>query len=281
MKVARRAWEHPAGKAGVVLLALVASVAVAGPWLAGHDALSSQIPDAVGANGGPVGPSAGFVLGADRLFRDELARLAVAIRLSVGVATAATALATMLGTGVGALAGLAEGRALDRAVTTLLDAALGFPYLLLLLALGAALDRTTPATLFWVLGLSGWLGLARLVRAKVLEIRRRDFVTAAQALGASRFRIARLHVLPALGSTVIVVASFTVPQMILAESVLGYLGLGIAPPLPSLGQMVQEGQDTVATAPWLLAAPATALVAAGLGFNLVGEAVRDAVDRTA
>lgn len=166
----------------------------------------------------------------------------------------------------------------DTALMRLVDVGLSFPFLLLVLALGAALERTTATTIFVTLGLTGWLGTARVVRAKTLQVRNLDFVVAARALGRSTLAILIEHVIPSVLGPILVLSTAAVAQMILAESALGYLGAGIAPPAPTWGHMLYEGQDNYAIAPWLVAAPGVAILFTVFGFNLLGEGLRDAFD---
>src|SRR5207244_1751694 len=135
------------------------------------------------------------------------------------------------------------------------DVGLSFPLLLLVMAIGAALDRTSMITIMVTLGLTGWLGTARVLRAKTLQVKSLDYVLASRALGQSTPRILVLHVLPNVAGPLIVIATVLVAQMILAESVLSYLGVGISPPTPTWGHMLFEGQDYYQAAPWLLLAP--------------------------
>jgi peptide/nickel transport system permease protein len=160
----------------------------------------------------------------------------------------------------------------------LVDVGLSFPFLLLVMAIGAALDRTTAVTILAVLGLTSWLGTARILRAKTMQVRGLDYVTAARALGQPTWSILARHVLPNVSGPLIVIATAQVAQMIVAESVLSYLGVGIAPPVATWGHMLYEGQDNYLAAPWMLAAPALAILCAVLGFNLLGEGLRDALD---
>jgi peptide/nickel transport system permease protein len=166
----------------------------------------------------------------------------------------------------------------DTALMRLVDIGLSFPFLLLVMALAAAFDRTTVSTILWTLGLTSWLGTARVVRAKTLSVRNLDFVGAARALGQPIRRILVSHVLPNVAGPVIVLSTAQVASMIIAESVLSYLGVGIAPPTPTWGHMLYEGQDVYVSAPWLLVAPACAILLSVLGFNLLGEGLRDALD---
>lgn len=173
----------------------------------------------------------------------------------------------------------AAGPNVDSLLMRFVDAALAFPFLLLILAVGSAVDVTTPATVLVTLGLTGWLGVARVVRAKAMQIRDSGYVEAARALGQSDMRILVGHVLPNVATPVRALAALLVAQMILAESVLGYLGAGTPPPLPTWGHMLAEGQEAMVSAPWLLAAPAGALVVAVFGFNLLGEGLRRALEK--
>jgi peptide/nickel transport system permease protein len=320
---------------GVVLVVLLLLFAIVGPVLSTHDPYASNFAHGVNAESAtPVGPSSEFLLGTDRIFRDQLARLAVGARLSLLIAFFATAIASTLGAAVGIVAGYYEGDdgvrlpwpllaglvtafvlALaarsqlvvpaatagviltaiavqwrvppllagplvnaDTVLMRVVDIGLSFPFLLLVMAIAAALDRTTVASILAVLGLTGWLGTARILRAKTLQVRSLDFVVAARALGQSTPAILIRHVLPNVSGPLIVISTVSVAQMILAESVLSYLGVGIAPPTPTWGHMLFEGQDYYVAAPWLLVAPATAILAAVFGFNLVGEGLRDALD---
>jgi len=196
-----------------------------------------------------------------------------AVALAIGVSALATAIATPV-------EALRAGPRVNVDVILMrtVDIGLAFPFLLLVMAVGAALDRTTPVTVCVVLGLTGWLGTARVVRTKTIQVRALDFVVAARALGRSTTGILWRHVLPNVSGLLIVVATISVAQMILAESVLGYLGVGIAPPQPTWGRMIMEGQDYLLAGPWLVLAPAGAIVLTVIGFHLLGEGLRDALD---
>jgi ABC-type dipeptide/oligopeptide/nickel transport system permease subunit len=167
---------------------------------------------------------------------------------------------------------------LDTALMRAVDVGLAFPFLLLVMAIGAALDRTTPTTITVTLGITGWLGTARLIRSKALLVRNLDYVVAARALGASTSHILLRHMVPSVAGPLIVIATVSVAQMIVAESVLSYLGAGVSPPAATWGQMLFQGQEFYLVAPWTLAAPAVAILLAVFGFNLLGEGLRDALD---
>jgi peptide/nickel transport system permease protein len=276
--IARAFRKNRSASIGVAIVGALLLFAILGPVLSSHDPYTSDFVHGISADKLPVGPNGTFWLGTDRLFRDELVRLAVGARLSLFIGIAATVIATAIGAVVGIVAGWFEGRILDSALMRVVDIGLAFPFLLLVMALAAALDRTTPTTVLLTLGLTGWLGTARIVRAKTMQIRNLDFVTAARALGQSTPGIMLRHVLPNVAGPLLVIATVSVAQMILAESVLSFLGGGIAPPAPTWGHMLFEGQDYITAAPWISIGPGLAIMASVLGFNLLGEGLRDALD---
>jgi ABC-type dipeptide/oligopeptide/nickel transport system permease subunit len=276
--------ENRSAVAGAIVVAVLVLFVVLGPAVAPHDALESDFVRGVGSDHLPVGPCAAFPLGADRIFRDVFARLAVGGRLSLLIAVSATFVATLIGAVVGIVAGYYEGRRVARVIDVdgvlmrTVDVMLAFPFLLLVMAIGAALDRTSVVTIFVTLGVTGWLGVARLVRAKTMQVRSLDYVTAARALGQSAPRVMFEHVLPNVAGPLVVCGTILVAQMIVADSILSYLGVGISPPTPTWGRMLHEGEDYLVTSPWLVAAPGTAIVLAVWGFNMLGEGLRDALD---
>lgn len=158
------------------------------------------------------------------------------------------------------------------------DVLLAFPFLLLVMALSAAIERTSEATIFLVLGLTAWTGTARVIRSKTLQIRELEFVVASRALGQSTPHILARHILPNVVGIAIVLGTNSVAGMIVAEAALSFLGLSLPPPTASWGRMLDEGRPYYSVAPWLLAAPAVAILLAVLGFNLLGEGLRDAFD---
>ena len=166
----------------------------------------------------------------------------------------------------------------DAVLMRSVDILLAFPFLLLVMAIGASLERTSAVTILVVLGATGWLGIARVLRAKTIEVRAQEYVTAARALGQSSPMIVLRHVVPNVSGPLVVSATVLASQMIVADSVLSYLGVGIAPPTPTWGRMLYEGQTYVTAAPWLVVAPAVAIVTASWGFNMLGEGLRDVLD---
>lgn len=270
-----------AAVAGAAIVAGLLVLSALGPLLARHGPLESDFVRGVSPDAMPVGPGRDFPLGADRLFRDVFARLASAGRLSLFIAVAATAIAGVLGTLVGLVSGwCATGRAaiVDELLMRVVDVLLALPFLLLVMAIAAALGHTSVVTILVTLGVTGWLGLARIVRAKTLQVRALDYVEASRALGQSTARVILGHVLPNVSGAIIVTATTQVAQMIVADSVLGYLGVGISPPTPTWGRMLAEGQDYYVAAPWLVVAPGAAILLAVWGFNMLGEGLRDALD---
>jgi ABC-type dipeptide/oligopeptide/nickel transport system permease subunit len=267
---------------GLAIVTVVVLFSLMGPWFTPHDAFTSNPERAMTAELLPVGPSREYPLGADRLFRDMLSRLALGGRLSLLIGVLASAIAATLGGAVGVLSGYFAGKKwvglVDSGLMRLVDVGLSFPFLLLVMAIGAMLERTTVTSLLVTLGFTGWLGTARVVRAKTLTVRDLDFIVAARALGQRHVLILWRHILPNVAGPLLVSATLSIGQMILAESVLSYLGVGISPPTPTWGAMLYEGQDSYTLAPWLLGCPAIAIVCTVLGFNLVGEGLRDVLD---
>ncbi|AUX22887.1 peptide ABC transporter permease [Sorangium cellulosum] len=278
---ARRFRQDRSARLGLGLVALLALFAAAGPAVIAHDPNASDFSLSRDAFGAPPGPSAAHWLGTDPLFRDLLARLAHGARLSLVIALSSTALAVGLGALVGVAAGMAHGTraaALDGALMRLVDVILALPYLLLVTAIGVAVGRADVGTTLLVLGLTGWTGAARLVRAKTIELAQRDFVASARALGAGPLHVVRRHILPNVGGTLLALATVSAGQMLLAEAALGYLGVGVQPPTATWGRMLHEAEPYLGVKPLLVAAPGFAILLAVLGFHRVGEGLRDALD---
>ncbi len=273
-----RLFQNRAAAVGLVIVVLLALFALLGPLLVSADPFASDFSRGISPEKLPVGPGGAHLLGTDRIYRDELARLALGGRVSLFIGLAATLIASVVGGVVGIAAGWFEGKWIDTALMRLVDVGLAFPFLLIVMAIGAALERTTAFTILATLGLTGWLGIARIVRVKTMQVRALDYVTAARALGQHTPGILLRHVLPNVAGPLVVAATIMVAQMILAESVLSYLGGGLAPPTPTWGFMLFEGQDYITTAWWIALEPAVAILLCVLGFNLLGEGLRDALD---
>lgn len=224
-----------------------------------------------------LGPSLAHPLGTDLYSRDLLSRLLFGARISLSIAALAVLLALVVGSGVGMLAGY-RGGIVDAVLMRAVDAALAVPRVFLLLVVLALWERSGTTTLVLVLGLTGWFGTSRLVRAEVLSLKERDYVVAARALGLSTSRILLRHVLPNAAAPIIVTATLGVGNIILIEAGLSFLGVGVDPPLASWGNMIADGKDFLATQPWISVVPGVALIATVAAFNVLGEALRRALD---
>ena len=268
----------PAVSAGTVALAALALLAlgvILVPALASRDPL--RIDDVLARRlVAPFGRDAHgtfHLMGTDRFGRDLLVRMMLAGRLSLLVGIIGAGVSGLMGTLVGALAGWRRG-VLDRSLMALADLLLALPRLVLLLV-GVALWAPGLTTILVVLVATGWMGVARLVRAEVIAVRERPFVDAATALGATPRRVLFRHVLPSAIGPALVATTLGVGNAILLESGLSFLGLGIQPPAPSWGNMIAGGRDLLVTAPWVALAPGIALVATVLATSVVGDAWRD------
>ena len=234
---------------------------------------------------GPLRPSDPFfLLGADRLGRDLLTRLIYGTRVSMSIGLAGVATSLVLGVVLGALAGFYGGW-VDTLIGRVIEVVSAMPTIPLWLGLAAAIPLTwSPVSVYFVItlivSLLGWTSLAREVRGRFLALRTEDFVLAARLDGAGQRRVIFRHILPSLTSHILAVVTLAVPTMIVAETSLSFLGIGLKPPVVSWGVLLQDAQNirTVATAPWLLAWPAGAVVLAVLGFNFLGDGLRDAAD---
>ncbi|MCC7125982.1 MAG: ABC transporter permease [Acidobacteria bacterium] len=258
------------GRVGVWILALVVVAAVAGPWIWPFDAVAQDLPLRL------AGPSWRHPFGLDELGRDIVARVLLGARVSLFVSIVVVGVSSVVGTGIGALAGYLGGR-VDQIVGRVMDVLMAFPGILLAIALVAALG---PSLLNVVLALTviGWVGYARLVRGQVLRTREFDYVTAARALGASLSRVLLVHVVPTALPAILVQSTFGMATAMLAEASLSFLGLGVQPPTPSWGAMINGGRGHLMNAPHLTIFPGLCLAAVVLGFNFLGDALRDALD---
>jgi peptide/nickel transport system permease protein len=221
-------------------------------------------------------PGFDHLLGTDDLGRDVLTRILYAARISLLVGFVAVGISTLIGVCLGALAGY-YGRWADAVIMRFVDLMLCFPTFFLILAVIAFLEPSI-WNIMIIIGLTSWMGVARLVRAEFLSLRERDFVVAARAIGGSDSRIIFRHILPNALSPVLVSATLGVASAILTESALSFLGIGVQPPTPSWGNMLMAGKQTLGTAWWLSFFPGMAILLTVLGYNLLGEGVRDAFD---
>jgi len=261
---------------GGALVVLILGLSLFGPFLAPHEP-TEQFAHGLSAEGLPQVPFGEFVLGTDSLGRDELSRLLHGAAVSMQVAFFATALASVLGLAVGVVTGYFGGT-VDQVGMRIVDVLLSMPFLLIAIAVNRALASPSLFSLYCLLGGLSWASLARVTRAKVMQVRELDFVTAARALGVSTRSILRRHVLPNVIGPAVAIGTTMVADMIIAESAMSFLGLGVQPPQASWGSMLFEGRDAVASAPHLLFVPSCMIALTVFGFNLLGEGLRDALD---
>lgn len=257
---------------GAGLIGLLVFLAILAPLVARRD------PSAVDLINSLEAPSGSHWFGTDVQGRDVWARLVYGARISLSVGFGAQVIALSLGLAFGMVAGY-YGRWADEVVMRLADVTLAFPTLLLMIALVAALQPSL-TVVFVTIGVVGWASMARLVRGQVLVVRELEYVQAERALGARDLRIMGRHVLPGVLGPVIIASTLGVAGAIMAESSLSFLGLGVQPPTPSWGSMVADARDLyqLRHAPWTSLFPGLAIAAAVLGFNLLGDGLRDAFD---
>jgi peptide/nickel transport system permease protein len=262
----------PRGRAGLVFLVFLVLLAILGPALLPDPFRQFDLEElAIRA------PSADHPFGTDQLSRDILSRVVNGARISLAVAALAVTLSVSLGAGVGLVAGY-WGGTVDAVLMRLVDGALAVPRLFLLLLVLAVPDRVPLAALVLLIGTTGWFATSRLVRAEVLRLREEAFVRAAEALGASRRRVIFRHLLVNAAGPLLVSATLGVGDVILLESGLSFLGLGVQPPTPSWGGMIMDARPVLEAAPWVGIFPGVAITLTVLATNLVGDALRDAFD---
>lgn len=257
------------GKIALCLLGALALLAVAAPWLTpySHDFIDWQhqavSPQLAGAHW----------LGTDRLGRDLFARGMQALRVSLFIGCIAAVVSIVIGVAWGSLAGYVGGR-LDSVMMRFIDIVYALPYVFIVIILSAMFERGSLAALVIAIGAVGWLTLARIVRGQTLSLRRREFIDAAIVSGVPTRRILWRHVVPNVAAPVIAYATLTIPQMILFESFLSFLGLGVQEPFASLGSLITDGAREMESAPWILLVPATLLTVLLVSFTLLGDSLR-------
>ncbi len=265
-----RLWRNRLAISGLALVLGLCAAALLAHWLAPYD------PDFIDLKQVLMPPSPAHLLGTDTLGRDVLSRIIFGARVSLLVGFVAVGIATLIGVLVGALAGY-YGGVLDQVLMRLVDLMLCFPTIFLILAVIAVLGPSI-WNIMAVIGLTSWMGVARLVRAEFLSLREREFVVAARALGASDARLICRHLLPNALTPVMVSATLGVAGAILVESSLSFLGLGVQPPTPSWGNMLTMGKDNIEIAWWLSVFPGLAILVTVMSYNLLGEGIREAID---
>ncbi len=266
----RRFLGNPLALAGAVVVLSLVALALASPWLSPTDPLQQDLIHRLQP------PSPAHWMGTDDLGRDVLSRVITGARVSLAVGGLAVGIAVLLGTLVGVLAGY-HGGWVDAVLMRAVDVLLCFPTIFLILMVVAFLEPNI-LNVMAVIGLTSWMGLARLVRGETLSLRERDFMLAACGLGLSTPRILGVHLLPHIVSPIIVAATLGVGGAVMTESALSFLGLGVQPPWPSWGNILTVGKDYLHIAWWLSLFPGLAILVTVLGFNLLGEGLRDVLD---
>ena len=261
-------------RVALILLGVIVLIGLLAPLLAPYDPAAQ--PDIVGLKSLP--PSLAHPFGTDPYSRDVLSRVLYGARLSLTIGILATFVSLTVGVAYGSVAGYLGG-VVDGVMMRVLDALLSIPRLLLLLGVLVAWPHLSIGALILFLGLTGWFGLSRIVRGQVLALKHAEFVTAAQALGASRRRILVKHLLPNLVSPIAVAATLGVAHVIVLEAGLSFLGIGVPQPLASWGNIIQDGVDQIATLWWMSFFPGLFMVLTVLTLNILGEALRDSYER--
>jgi peptide/nickel transport system permease protein len=272
----RRLTRRQASLVALVILVAVTVAALLGPSLTPGDPHGQHLGSRLKEPGWADDDGVHHWLGTDQLGRDVLARLVAGSRLSLLVGLAAVAGGGLLGLGLGLVSGYFGGR-MDAVIMRLADIQLAFPFLLVALALVSILGPSL-WNIILVLSLTSWINYAKVVRGEVLGVRKREYVEAVRTIGASPWRIIARHILPNVLSPFLVIASFQVAALIIAESSLSYLGLGVPTGTPTWGGMLADGREYVADAWWVAIFPGLAIMLTALSFNLLGDGIRDALD---
>ncbi|MDY6855332.1 MAG: nickel transporter permease [Thermodesulfobacteriota bacterium] len=255
---------------GAFIIVTLIFMAIFAPYIAPFDPYEQNL------KGGLTSPSKEHPLGQDRLGRDNLSRIIYGSRVSIFVAISVIGISLLLGTFIGCVAGYNRGW-IDELLMRVVDILLAFPGILLAIAMTAVLGPSLK-NIVLALCITGWVGYARIVRGQILTVKEREYVVAAKALGANPVRIIMHHILPNILSPLIVEATFGMAGVILAEASLSFLGLGTQPPTPSWGSMLNEGRQFLLVAPHMTTFPGLAIMIVVLGFNFLGDGLRDRLD---
>jgi oligopeptide transport system permease protein len=267
----RRLLRNRAAVASMILLALLVLLAIVGPYLTpyAYDTISkNDVWDSPLQNG--------HLLGTDALGRDLLARLLIGLRVSLAVGVTATFVSLVIGVIWGATAGYIGGRT-DEVMMRIVDILYSLPFIFFVILLMVTFGRNF-ILMFLAIGAVEWLTMARIVRGQTLSLKQREFIEAARAAGLGRAAIVGRHIVPNLLGPVVVYVTLTIPGVILAESFLSFLGLGVQEPMTSLGSLISHGAQDMELAPWLLIFPSIAMVVTLMAFNFIGDGLRDAID---
>jgi len=273
----RRLMRNPAAVASLYVVAILVLLAAFGPWLWVHDY------DVIYQDRVTIAPTLEHLhlLGTDTQGRDMIARLLLGLRISLLVGVAATLVALTIGVTWGAVAGFFRGW-IDEAMMRFVDVLYAIPFIFFVIVLMTVVQFDSPIMnlllIFMAIGAVEWLTMARIVRGQTIALRNKEFVEAARASGARPMEIVFRHIVPNVLGPVVVFATLNVPVIILAESFLSFIGLGVQEPLTSLGRLIKEGADQMISAPWMLISPAVTMLVTLLALNFLGDGLRDALD---
>jgi oligopeptide transport system permease protein len=266
----RRLFNNKAAVAGAIILLVLIVLAAFAPWIAPYPYAYQNLD--LGASP----PSSAHLLGTDVLGRDLLSRILYGARISLLVGFIATTVALIIGVSWGIVAGYAGGK-IDSAMMRIVDILYGLPFIIFIILLMVIFGRNL-WLLFLAIGAVEWLTMARIVRAQVLSLKNQEFVLAAQAMGVSNFAMFKRHLLPNILGPVAVYATLTIPQVMLLESFLSFLGLGIQPPMSSWGTLIKDGVESMEEYSWLLIYPGLTFTITLFALNFFGDGLRDALD---
>jgi len=267
----KRFRKNPLTLSGALVILVLIVMAFVAPWITPHDPFHLDLLNRL------TPPTIQNWFGTDELGRDVFSRIVLGIRVSLTIGFISAIISILIGSLVGLVAGYWRGK-WDSVLMRVVDIVLCFPTLFLILMILAVLDKPSIYVIMSVIGLTSWAGLARMVRGEVLSIRERDFILVSKGLGLSTRRILFVHLLPNVISPILVATTLTVGSAILTESGLSFLGLGVQPPTPSWGNILTSGKDFIHVAWWLSLFPGMAILVTVLGFNLLGEGLRDVLD---
>ena len=270
MKLLRRITKHNLALVGLIILVPMFLCAVLAPLISPHDPVEPDLKNIL------TGPTWSHPFGTDTLGRDVFSRVIYGSRISLLVGFVSVGIATLIGIMIGAVSGYSGG-IIDELIMRFVDLMMCFPTFFLILAVIALLEPSI-WNIMIVIGLTNWMGIARLVRAEILSIKGKEYVLAAKAMGFPRRRIIFGHVLPNALSPVYVVATLGIGGAILTESALSFLGIGVQPPTPSWGNILTQAKDNIEVAWWLSLYPGLAIFLTVMGYNLLGEGLRDVFD---
>jgi peptide/nickel transport system permease protein len=275
-KVLRKLFENKGAVFGLIMVLGVIFCAVLAPWISPHDPILQDVEKRLLPPIGQEGADPNYLLGTDHLGRDIVSRLIYGARISIVVSVSAVALSAVVGTLIGLLSGFYGGK-VDNIFMRIADVQLAFPFILLAIAIVAVLGPNLQ-NIILTMGITGWVIYARVVRAEVLSLREKEFITSVRALGGSNGRIIFKHLFPNVVPPIIVIVTLEMARMIIMEAALSFLGLGIQPPTPTWGGMLADGRVYLVTSWWLATFPGLVIMLVVLGINLLGNWLRDMLD---